>query len=409
MIPLEQAQEYVLQQCAAGSPERRSSQLSLGLVLAEEVLTAEDVPPFDNTAMDGFAIRSEDTLETPETLEIVGTIPAGSTPNFSLNPGQAARIMTGAPLPVGADSVVMVELTRVEGNYVTVEGAIPEGNHIRRAGEDLRAGQVVFKKGELLTPTHLGVLASIGCTEVNVFPPLKVGVVSTGDELVEGGEPLQPGQIRDSNRHSLLALLNDVGLKGVDLGLIPDQEDAIEEVFRSACSGENRCDAVISSGGVSMGDFDFVKVVLDRLGDMRWMQVAIKPAKPLAFGLVENVPVFGLPGNPVSSMVSFELFVRPALRKMMGHTEIWSPKIKAVAESPISRRADEKTHFARVKASLVDGEYRVQSAGGQGSHQLSAMAEANALAVLPDGTGVELGDAVEIILLHQLTRGLNAS
>jgi molybdenum cofactor synthesis domain-containing protein len=409
MIPLEQAQEYVLQQCVTGTPERRSSQFSLGLVLAEEVLTVEDVPPFDNTAMDGFAIRSEDTSERSKSLEIVGTIAAGSTPNFSLSPGQAARIMTGAPLPVGADSVVMVELTRVEGNYVTIEGAIPEGNHIRRAGEDLRAGQVVFNEGELLTPTHLGVLASIGCTEVNVFPPLKVGVVSTGDELVEGGKPLQPGQIRDSNRHSLLALLNDLGLKGVDLGLIPDQEDAIEEVFRSACSGEHRCDAVISSGGVSMGDFDFVKVVLDRLGDMRWMQVAIKPAKPLAFGLVENVPVFGLPGNPVSSMVSFELFVRPALRKMMGHTEIWSPKIKAVAESPISRRPDEKTHFARVKAFLVDGEYRVQSAGGQGSHQLSAMAEANALAVLPDGTGVELGDAVEIILLHQLTRGLNAS
>ena len=409
MIPLEQAQEYVLQQCATGSPKRRSSRSSLGLVLAEEVITAEDVPPFDNTAMDGFAIRSEDTLETPKTLEIVGTIPAGSTPNFTLHPGQAARIMTGAPLPVGADSVVMVERTRVEGNCVTIEEVIPEGNHIRRAGEDLRAGQVVFKKGGLLTPTHLGVLASIGCTEVSIFPPLKVGVVSTGDELVEGEVPLQPGQIRDSNRHSLLALLNDLGLEGVDLGLIPDEEEAIEEVFRSACSGESRCDVVISSGGVSMGDFDFVKVVLDRLGDMRWMQVAIKPAKPLAFGLVENVPVFGLPGNPVSSIVSFELFVRPALRKMMGHTDIWSSKIKAVAESPISRRPDEKTHFARVKVSLADGGYKVQSAGGQGSHQLSAMAEANALAVLPDGNGVESGDVVEIILLHQLTRDLNAS
>ena len=408
MIPLEKAQEYVLQQCLVNSPEYRSSRSSLGLVLAEEVLTAEDVPPFDNTAMDGFAVRFEDTLGAPKTLEIVGTIAAGATPDFSVNPGQAARIMTGAPLPPGADSVVMVELTKVEGDQVTIERAVTEGNHIRRAGEDLRAGQTVFEKGTRLTPTHLGVLASIGCTKVNVFPPLKVGVMSTGDELVEGEASLKPGQIRDSNRHSLLALLNDLGLEGIDLGLIPDDEGAIEETFRSACSGEHRCDVVISSGGVSMGDFDFVKVVLDRLGDMRWMQVAIKPAKPLAFGLIDNVPVFGLPGNPVSSMVSFELFVRPALRKMMGHDAIWSPKIKAVAESAISRRPDEKTHFARVMVSLVDGSYRVQPAGGQGSHQLSFMAEADALAVLPDGTGVQEGDFVEIILLHQLTRGLNA-
>ncbi len=409
MIPLEKAQEYVLQQCLVGSPECRSSRSSLGLVLADEVSTDEDVPPFDNTAMDGFAVRSEDTLETPKTLEIVGTIAAGTIPDFSVNSGQAARIMTGAPLPPGADSVVMVELTKVEGNQVTVERLVPEGNHIRRAGEDLRAGQTVFEKGTRLTPTHLGVLASIGCLEVNVFPPLRVGVVSTGDELVEGETFLKPGQIRDSNRHSLLALLNDLGLEGVDLGLIPDDEEAIEKTFRSACSGVHRCDVVVSSGGVSMGDFDFVKIVLDRLGDMRWMQVAIKPAKPLAFGLVGNVPVFGLPGNPVSSLVSFELFVRPALRKMMGHTAIWSPKIKAVTESAISRRPDEKTHFARVKVSLVDGSYRVESAGSQGSHQLSTMAEANALAVLPDGTGVQAGDSVEIILLHQLTRGLNVS
>ncbi len=409
MIPLKDAQEYVLQHCRVGHSELRSSRSSLGLVLAEEVLTSEDVPPFDNTAMDGFAVRSEDTLEAPQQLEIVGTIPAGSAPDFSINPGQAARIMTGAPLPEGADAVVMVELTQVEGDQVTVQKTVPEGNHIRRAGEDLESGQVVFEKGTKLTPTHLGVLASIGCLEVSVFSPIKVGVMSTGDELVEGKVPLEPGQIRDSNRHSLLALLNDLGLEGIDLGLIPDNEESIETAIRSACFGEGSCDAVISSGGVSMGDFDYVKVVLDRLGEMQWMQVAIKPAKPLAFGLVGDTPVFGLPGNPVSSIVSFELFVLPALKKMMGEPEIWAPKIRAIADSSLPRRPDGKTHFARVKAYIGDGSYRVRSAGGQGSHQLSAMADANALAVIPDGDGINEGELVEIIFLHQLTRRLNGS
>ena len=409
MIPLKDAQEYVLQHCRVGPSELRSSRSSLGLVLAEEVLTSEDVPPFDNTAMDGFAVRSEDTLEAPKQLEIVGTIPAGSAPDFSINPGQAARIMTGAPLPEGADAVVMVELTQVEGDQVTVQKTVPEGNHIRRAGEDLESGQVVFEIGTKLTPTHLGVLASIGCLEVSVFSPIKVGVMSTGDELVEGKVPLEPGQIRDSNRHSLLALLNDLGLEGVDLGLIPDNEESIEAAIRSACFGEDSCDAVISSGGVSMGDFDYVKVVLDRLGEMQWMQVAIKPAKPLAFGLVGDTPVFGLPGNPVSSIVSFELFVLPALKKMMGEPEIWAPKIRAIADSSLPRRPDGKTHFARVKAYIGDGSYRVKSAGGQGSHQLSAMADANALAVIPDGDGINEGELVEIIFLHQLTRRLNGS
>jgi len=409
MIPLKDAQEYVLQHCRVGHSELRSSRSSLGLVLAEEVLTSEDVPPFDNTAMDGFAVRSEDTLEAPQQLEIVGTIPAGSAPDFSINPGQAARIMTGAPLPEGADAVVMVELTQVEGDQVTVQKTVPEGNHIRRAGEDLESGQIVFEKGTKLTPTHLGVLASIGCLEVSVFSPIKVGVMSTGDELVEGKVPLEPGQIRDSNRHSLLALLNDLGLEGIDLGLIPDNEESIETAIRSACFGEGSCDAVISSGGVSMGDFDYVKVVLDRLGEMQWMQVAIKPAKPLAFGLVGDTPVFGLPGNPVSSIVSFELFVLPALKKMMGEPEIWAPKIRAIADSSLPRRPDGKTHFARVKAYIGDGSYRVKSAGGQGSHQLSAMADANALAVIPDGDGINEGELVEIIFLHQLTRRLNGS
>jgi molybdenum cofactor synthesis domain-containing protein len=226
-----------------------------------------------------------------------------------------------------------------------------------------------------------------------------VGVLSTGDELVSGPAPLRPGQIRDSNRPTLAALVRRSGAEAVDLGTVADDEAAITRAFRDAAA---RCDAVVTSGGVSMGDFDLVKVVLDQLGDMRWMQVAIKPAKPFAFGVVSGTPVFGLPGNPVSSMVSFELLARPALRKMMGFPEpAWVRRcVPAVAGEALDRRPDGKVHFLRVVAAMgEDGRYRVTSAGGQGSHHLSAMAGANALAVLDDGEGVASGAAVAVMLL----------
>jgi molybdenum cofactor synthesis domain-containing protein len=230
-------------------------------------------------------------------------------------------------------------------------------------------------------------------------------VFSTGDELVQGGGPLAPGQIRDSNRVTLLSLVAESGFDGIDLGCLPDDETAISDALAQA--GRD-CDAVLTTGGVSMGDFDFVKVVLDRIGEMRWMQVAIKPSKPLAFGTIAGgrgdggrVPVFGLPGNPVSSTVSFELFARPGLRQMMGHApdELDRPRVVAIADQDFPRGPDGKTHFARVVARYEAGRYRVASAGGQGSHQLSAMATANALAVLPDGDGVDAGADVEVIVL----------
>jgi len=224
-----------------------------------------------------------------------------------------------------------------------------------------------------------------------------VGVLSTGDELSDEPGPLRPGQIRDSNRPTLLALLRGSGCEAVDLGLVPDDEEAIAAAVRR---GTQECDAVLTSGGVSVGDFDLVKTVLDRLGQMRWMQVAIRPAKPFAFGTVDGTPVFGLPGNPVSSMVSFELFARPALRQMMGHTQLDRPRARAVADEPLRRTPDEKIHFVRVVAAMgADGRYHLRSAGGQGSHQLAAMAAANALAVLPDGDGVAAGAEVDTLLL----------
>ncbi len=400
MIPLEEARAHVLERCPGPRVERVHPDEARGRVLFEDIVTAEAVPPFANTAMDGFAVRAADTVGAPRVLRIVGTQAAGAAHGATVAAGEAVRIMTGALIPPGADAVVMVERTSTDGELVTVEIEVPAGNHVRAAGEDLEPGQTVFAAGTLLTPGHLGVLASIGCTEIAVARGLRVGVLSTGDELVDGDAPLAPGLIRDANRHALLALLAESGFDGVDLGIIADDETAIEEAFRSACHGDGACDAVLSSGGVSMGDFDYVKTVLDRLGDMRWMQVAIKPAKPLAFGTVGGVPVFGLPGNPVSSMVSFELFARPALLAMSGHAELDRRRLRAVAEGDLRRRPDGKTHFARVSLRVVDGVVLAGSAGGQGSHQLSAMAAADALAVLPDGDGVADGGPVEVLVLR---------
>ncbi len=399
MIPLAEAQERVLAGCHELDEAVVGIGQARGLVTTETVVARELVPPFDNTAMDGFAVRSADVADAPVTLAIAGTMGAGSAPDIAVGAGQAVRIMTGAVIPPGADAVVMVELTSTEGNEVTVAESVPVGNHIRRAGEDLKVGQTVFGPGEVLTPGHLGVLASLGIYEVRVRPRARVGVMSTGDELVDGPEPLVAGQIRDSNRHTLLALLAEAGCEPVDLGRLADDE---VEVAAGIKAGVEKCDALLTSGGVSMGDFDYVKKVLDEIGDMSWMQVAIKPAKPLAFGVVQGIPVFGLPGNPVSSMVSFELFARPGLRKMMGHpADAWhrQPVTGRVAE-PLRRRSDGKTHFARVRVEYADGEFLAQSAGGQGSHQLSAMAAADALAVVPDGEGLAVGDAVSLLILR---------
>ena len=417
MIPLAEAQDYVLNKISRLQAAQIPLLEASGLVTAEPAVSPEPVPAWDNTAMDGFAVLSGDTAdassEMPVALEVVGTIAAGALPPDApkVAAGKAVRIMTGAPIPEGADAVVQVEHAEPWDNGqggIRLSQPVPSGNHIRRAGEDLKAGQTAVPANTALSPAHLGVLASIGVQEVAAYPRPKVAIFSTGDELVSGGGPLAVGQIRDSNRHSLLALLQDCA-EPVDGGVVPDDEPAIEEAFSRYAA---ECDAVITTGGVSMGDFDYVKVVLDRLGDMRWMQIAIRPAKPLAFGTIGNTPIFGLPGNPVSCMVSFELFARPALRKMAGQAEMHRRRVSAIAAEPLHRRPDGKTHFARVRWQWHEsnednstggesGSYIVSSAGGQGSHQLSAMADANGLAVLPDGDGIPEGGKVDLILLRE--------
>jgi molybdenum cofactor synthesis domain-containing protein len=334
-------------------------------------------------------------------LHVVGELPAGRAPTTAVGPGEAIRIMTGAPMPDGADAVVMVESTKVDGDGVVIETAAALGDHVRPAGGDLEAGQMVFGTGTVLTPAHVGVLASLDITEVKCHPRPRVGVVSTGDELVEHGE-LAPGQIRDSNRPMLLSLLEASGCDAVDYGIARDDEQEITDRISRAV---DECDALLTSGAVSVGDYDFVKVVLERLAAERpgsaftWSQVAIRPAKPLAFGTLGSVPVFGLPGNPVSSRVSFELFARPALRKLMGRAELFPPPVLATAKVAMARRPDGKLHLDRVRVWIDGGRYVCERSGFQASNVLSGMAMANGLAKLPDGPGVDAGAEVEVLLL----------
>jgi len=400
MIPLSEARAYVLAGAAARPPASVALARSLGCVLAEPIVATEAIPPFANTAMDGYALRAADTdgasEDAPVRLRVVGELPAGHAPTAPVGPGEAIRIMTGAPMPDGADAVMMVERTARDGDDgVLVQAVAKTGDHIRLPGGDLEAGQVVFTAGTVLGPAHVGVLASVGAHVVPVYRRVRVGVLSTGDELVEQGA-LAPGQIRDSNRPMLLALAAAAGAEVIDLGLARDDEDLIVSVLEDAFT---RCDAVLTSGGVSVGDYDFVKAALDRFGQLEWRQIAIKPAKPLAFGIVQGVPVFGLPGNPVSSLVSFELFARPALRSMMGYTECRRVEVVARAAHAFTRRPDGKVHLDRVRVRWEGGGYVVVSTGKQESNVLSATAAANGLALVPDGDGVVEGGSLTVILL----------
>jgi len=373
-----------------------------GLVLADDVTSAEEVPPFDNTAVDGYAVRAADTAHPPVELDVIGELAAGAAPAFTVGAGQAVRIMTGAPIPDGADAIVMVEDTdRLGGGErVRLHRSVDAGAAVRGAGDDVRVGDRVFAAGTILNGPSMGVLASINRQRVSVYPKARVAVLSTGDELVTDGAELRPGQIRESNKTMLLPMVRGAGAIAVDLGVVVDDEAELERVLRHAAT---TCDAIVTSGGVSMGDYDVVKAVLSRIADMTWMQIAIRPAKPFAFGLLGGVPVFGLPGNPVSSMVSFEMIARPALRLMMGHALSAADRrrVLAVADEGLRRRPDGKTHLVRVFGSFGDdGRLHVRSSGPQGSHQLAATAQADGIAVVLDGEGVEPGGSVEVLLLH---------
>ena len=409
MLSLDDAWEHVRSRLPQIGAVPLPLEQAVGLVLAEAVTAAAPVPPFANSAVDGYAVRRADVDGAPAAgdgleLEVVAESAAGHVVDVVVGPGQAVRIMTGAPVPDGADAVVMVEDTvRLGdgGDRVRVTRGGAAGDHVRPVGDDLQPGDLVVAAGTVLTPAHVGLLSTVGRTAVTVVRRPVVGVVSTGDELVPAQDQLGPGQIHDSNRPQLLAAAAAAGFVPVDLGHVPDDAAAIEAVL---FEGAATCDALLTSGGVSMGDHDLVKVVLDDVGDMRWMQVAIKPAKPFAFGLLPGpagpVPVFGLPGNPVSSLVSFELFARPGIRTMAGHARPHRRRVAATAGADLRRRPDGKTHFVRVVVEDDDaGQLVAVPTSAQGSHQMTGLAAADGLAVLPDGDGVTAGDQVVVQLL----------
>jgi molybdopterin molybdotransferase len=414
VIDLAEARRRLLAACSRIEPVQLDSAGADGCVLAADVVAPGNVPPFDNSSVDGYAVRAADLAgaaeSSPVRLEVLGSVLAGSVAGQPVGPGQAWKVMTGAPVPEGADAVVMVEKTSATreqqlgapGDRVEVLGEVEPGTGIRRAGSDVRAGDLVLAAGTVLRPAHLGVLASVGARQITGYRRLRVGVLVTGDELVTDGNELRPGQIHESNRAMVLALLVRANCEPVDLGVAGDDVAALHERLSSALG---HCDAVLTSGGVSMGDSDPVRAVLEEFGGLNWLQVAIRPAKPFAFGMLPGpaapVPLLGLPGNPVSTLVSFELLARPALRHMMGHDDPFGVSVLGIADAPLQRpHGDNRTAYLRVSCRFgPDGRLHVRPVAGQDSHQLSASAAAGGLAQVEDGDRVEAGDEVTVHLL----------
>lgn len=402
LISIEDARARVLAEASPLSTETVPLPDAVGSVLAQDVVASHSVPPFDNSGMDGYAVRASDLVDatsaSPARLLIAETIPAGHVATKKLAAGEAARIMTGAPIPVGADTVAQAEITSEEGEHVLIVEPVKPGKNIRRAGEDVAAGDRVLPAGTPLWPAEIGILASLGHAHVLVYRRPRVAVISTGSELVEVDQPLGPGQIHNSNGYSLRALCRQMGVEATSFGIVPDDYDATRRALQAGLE----YDVLLTSGGVSVGRFDFVKDVQDELGvERRLWGVAMKPGKPLAFGVRGKTLVFGLPGNPVSAMVSFELFVRPALLRLMGNRKTTRPLYQAIIEEDVSN-ADGRTYVVRVRAWREDGTWHISSTGAQGSAILRSMVGANGLAFIPGGSrGVRAGEEVDFLLLRE--------
>ena len=372
---------------------------AIGGVLARDVDAPDDLPGFENAAMDGFAVIAEDTVNPPMDLTVVDDVAAGAVPSVVLTRGTSTRIMTGAPIPEGANAIVPVEATEEErtGSVRILEEAAV-GDHIRPAGGNVRAGTRVFNAGLRLRAAHASVMASMGMRPLIRRRPV-VAMMSTGDELVSPATPsLVGGAIRDSNRTLMRGLLEDLGAEVRDYGIVNDDPGAFEAVLDEAANG---ADAIVTSGGVSMGTYDVVKLVLQDRGTVGFWKIAMQPGKPFGFGTVADVPFFGLPGNPVSVFVSFEQFMRPALLSMMGAGALYRDRVEGVFDDGADTNPD-KTVFVRVSTDRdTDGRWHARASGGQSSNVLSALAFADALAVVPVGTGrVEPGGTVELEMIH---------
>jgi molybdopterin molybdotransferase len=358
---------------------------ALGRILADNVLSQINVPPYDNSAMDGYAVRWADLpTEGQAQLTLVGTSFAGQPYAQTIQAGQCARIFTGAVIPAGTDTVIMQEHVEKQDDVITIQSGHKKGQHVRSVGEDIAIGQSVLTAGKRLLPADIGLLASLGIPEVKVKRRLRVAFFSTGDELRAVGEVLQPGQIYDSNRYTLYSMLTRLGIEIIDMGVVRDQPDEVEKAFLSAAS---HSDAIITSGGVSVGEADYVTETLRRIGQVNFWKVAMKPGKPLTFGKIQNAVFFGLPGNPVSAMVTFYQFVQPALRRMMGQQKITSVRFTVPCLSKLKKTPGRMEFQRGILENDEQGRLVVRSTGPQGSGILRSMSQANCFIILPRECG----------------------
>ncbi|MAT66155.1 MAG: molybdopterin molybdenumtransferase MoeA [Gammaproteobacteria bacterium] len=396
LLPVAEARSRILNAVAPiEGDEVLPLRSALGRVLAEPVRAGIDVPAFANSAMDGYAVRGTDlAADAACEFELIGQAMAGSPFDGIVGAGQAVRIMTGAVLPEGADTVIMQEQVEAVGNRVRIGPGQQAGANVRHAGEDIRTGEVVLEAGVRLLPPQLGVIASLGQAEVRVRRRLRVAFFSTGDELVGLGRPLGPGQIYDSNRYTLHAMLTRLGVEVIDLGVVPDSRDAVRMAFADAAA---QADAVITSGGVSVGEADYVKETLEAMGEIDFWRIAMKPGKPLAIGRLGGARFFGLPGNPVSVMATFYQFTQPALEKMMGTNPAPPPLLQARVAVPL-KKSPGRLEFQRgFMEATANGELHVRPTGGQGSHLMTSMSRANCFIILPaESGGAEAGAMVQI-------------
>jgi len=401
MLSVEEALEKVLRAFHPLEPEEVDILDSLGRVLAEDVYADLNIPPLDNTAMDGYAVRAEDTKgaspQNPRRLRIICELPAGYVSEKAVEPGTAIRIMTGAPIPPGADAVVRFEYTRREGDWVYIFREVEPGKEIRRAGEDVRKGELKLRWGTVIRPAEVGMLAALGKRRVKVIRRPRVAILATGDELVDVDETPGPGKIRNTNSYSNAAQVIKYGGIPIMLGIARDRKEELSAKIKEGI--ERGADLILTSGGVSVGDFDVVKEVLAAEGEMSFWRVRMKPGKPLAFGHIAGVPLLGLPGNPVSVMVSFEIFARPAILKMQGRTKLDKPTVEAVLLDGIEEK-DERRHYVRVIMERKGGEWYARLTGAQGSGILTSMVKANGLAIIPeDWSRVKPGTKVKVMML----------
>ena len=393
LLSVDEARERILAQFHPVKTETLPLADTLNRVLAQEVRATDDLPLFDNSSMDGFALRAEDvrgaTPDSPHSLRVVGDIPAGVSPTITAKPGEAARIMTGAYLPDGADAVVPVEETDFESReagthapeFVLVKKAVEVGENVRRRGMDLHAGDAVMQQGKKLKPQDLGLLAMLGASSIPVYRKPRVALLSSGDELVDLDTPLERGQIRDSNSYTLAALIESAGAQPLRLGVAKDNYDSVKLLFEKAVF--LRADLILSSAGVSVGAYDFIKDVIEADGKMDFWRVNMRPGKPVAFGEYKGIPVIGLPGNPVSAFVGFEVFVRPAIQKLGGSPPTGRQILRARCEQQID--SDGRESYLRGEIREVDGQLVARLTGHQGSGNLHSLVQANALLIIPAG------------------------